>query len=88
MTTVSVSTATVSPLGPHLGFIRSQFPALDSPRAFLDNAGGSPVLRGVAERVSAYLLSTSVQPGATDAVSQEASARVAADLGAGMARLS
>lgn len=78
MTTLPVSTAAVSPLESHLGFIRSQFPALDSPWAFFDNAGGSQVLRGVAERVSAYLLSTSVQLGASYAVSQEASARVAA----------
>ena len=73
----------VSPLEPHLDFIRSQFPALDSPMpdrpwAFLDNAGGSQVLRGVAERVSDYLLGTSVQLGASYAVSQAASARVAA----------
>lgn len=79
MTTLPVSTpSSVSPLEPHLGFIRSQFPALDSPWAFFDNAGGSQVLRGVAERVSAYLLSTSVQLGASYAVSQEASARVEA----------
>ncbi len=79
MSTLPVSTfSTVSPLEPHLGFIRSQFPALDSPWAFFDNAGGSQVLRGVADRVSAYLLGTSVQLGASYAVSQEASARVEA----------
>ncbi|OLV19186.1 aminotransferase class V-fold PLP-dependent enzyme [Deinococcus marmoris] len=79
MTTLPASTSpTVSPLEPHLDFIRSQFPALDSPWAFFDNAGGSQVLRGVAERVSDYLLSTSVQLGASYAVSQQASARVEA----------
>ncbi|AZI45031.1 cysteine desulfurase-like protein (plasmid) [Deinococcus psychrotolerans] len=79
MTTLPVPVSpTVSPLEPHLGFIRSQFPALDSPWAFFDNAGGSQVLRGVAERVSEYLTGTSVQLGASYAVSQEASARVAA----------
>jgi cysteine desulfurase family protein (TIGR01976 family) len=75
---------TVSPLEPHLDFIRSQFPALNtsldgrSPWAFFDNAGGSQVLRGVAEKVSEYLLSSSVQLGASYAVSQQAGERVAA----------
>ncbi|GAA4003858.1 cysteine desulfurase-like protein [Deinococcus rubellus] len=83
MTTLPISTSpAVSPLEAHLDFIRAQFPALDSPWAFFDNAGGSQVLRGVAERVSDYLLSTSVQLGASYAVSQEASARVAAGVAA------
>jgi cysteine desulfurase family protein (TIGR01976 family) len=68
--------STVSPLEPHLEFIRSQFPALEGPWAFFDNAGGSQVLRGVAERVSEFLLSSSVQLGASYAVSQLAVARI------------
>ena len=60
-----------------LTYVRSQFPGLASPWAFLDNAGGSQVLRSVAERVADYLLTTSVQTGASYAVSQMASARLA-----------
>ena len=48
-----------------LPFARSQFPALARGEIFLDNAGGSLVLAGVADRVRDYLLSTSVQLGAT-----------------------
>lgn len=81
MTTGPISTtAAVSPLEPHLGFVCWQVPALASPWALLDTAGDSQMRRGVTEpeRFSAHLLSTSVQPGAGDTVSQEASARVAA----------
>ena len=38
-----------------LDFARSQFPALATGWAFFDNAGGSQVLRPVAERVADYL---------------------------------
>ena len=48
-----------------IDFVRSQFPALASGWAFFDNAGGSQVLRNVAERVADYLLTTSVQTGAS-----------------------
>ena len=41
--------------------IRSEFPALAQDFVFLDNAGGSQVLRRVADRVRDYLLSSSVQ---------------------------
>lgn len=60
-----------------LGFVRAQFPALASGFAYLDNAGGSLVLKRVAERISDYLLTTSVQTGAGYAHSQRASARLA-----------
>jgi cysteine desulfurase family protein (TIGR01976 family) len=66
---------TVAPLD--LDRVRASFPALESGWAFFDNAGGSQVLRTVAERVSDYLLTTSVQLGASYAVSQAASARYA-----------
>ena len=59
-----------------LDHIRQEFPALASGFVFLDNAGGSQTLRGVAERVSDYLLTTNVQLGASYAVSQTATARV------------
>jgi cysteine desulfurase family protein (TIGR01976 family) len=60
-----------------LSFVRSQFPALASGYIYLDNAGGSQTLRGVADRVREYLLTSSVQHGASYAVSQLAVARVA-----------
>jgi cysteine desulfurase family protein (TIGR01976 family) len=61
-----------------LDFVRAAFPALASGFVFLDNAGGSQVLAGVADRVRDYLLSTSVQLGASYAVSQAAGERVRA----------
>jgi cysteine desulfurase family protein (TIGR01976 family) len=60
----------------NLDFVRSQFPALDSGIAFFDNAGGSQVLKPVADRISEYLLTTSVQTGATYDLSQKATERV------------
>jgi cysteine desulfurase family protein (TIGR01976 family) len=63
-------------LEPHLPFIRSQFPALEGPWAFFDNAGGSMVLRSVADRARDYLLSTSVQLGASYRASVLAGERV------------
>ena len=59
-----------------LDFVRSQFPALVDGFAFFDNAGGSLVLKTVADRVSNYLLTTSVQTGAGYEHSQRASARL------------
>lgn len=72
-----MTTTDATGLAPHLDFVHSQFPALAGPWTFLDNAGGSQVLSGVADRVRDYLLQTSVQLGASYAVSQEAAARVA-----------
>jgi len=60
-----------------LDFVRSQFPALETGWAFFDNAGGSQVLRPVAERVADYLLTTSVQTGASYQISQTATNRLA-----------
>ena len=48
-----------------LSAIRSEFPALAQDFVFLDNAGGSQVLRRVADRVRDYLLTSSVQLGAS-----------------------
>lgn len=59
-----------------LDFVRSQFPALGDGFAYFDNAGGSLVLQSVADRVRDYLLTTSVQTGASYVHSQRASARV------------
>jgi cysteine desulfurase family protein (TIGR01976 family) len=60
-----------------LGFVRAQFPALAGGWIFLDNAGGSQVLASVADRVRDYLLTTSVQLGATYEPSRLAAERVA-----------
>ena len=66
-----------------LAFVRSCFPALAGDWVFLDNAGGSQVLATVADRVREYLLSTSVQLGATYDISRLAAERVAEGLRAG-----
>lgn len=60
-----------------LDFVRSQFPALASGYVYLDNAGGSQTLRGVADRVRDYLLTSNVQHGASYEISRLAVARVA-----------
>jgi len=59
-----------------LSAIRSEFPALAQDFVFLDNAGGSQVLTRVADRVRDYLLTSSVQLGASYAHSQAAGAKV------------
>lgn len=62
-----------------LAFARSQFPALsDSSDAwvYLDNAGGSQVLGTVADRIREYLLTSSVQLGASYGVSTLAAERL------------
>ncbi|MBC7617536.1 MAG: cysteine desulfurase-like protein [Candidatus Saccharibacteria bacterium] len=58
--------------------IRAEFPALADGFVYLDNAGGSLVLGRVGDRVRDYLLSSSVQLGASYHHSQEASAKVLA----------
>ena len=58
--------------------IRAEFPGLTGDTVFLDNAGGSQVLARVADRVRDYLLSSSVQLGASYAASQRAGEKVLA----------
>lgn len=58
--------------------IRAEFPALSNGFVYLDNAGGSQVLRRVADRVRDYLLTSSVQLGASYAHSQDAASKVLA----------
>jgi cysteine desulfurase family protein (TIGR01976 family) len=59
--------------------VRAEFPALAaSDCVFLDNAGGSQVLARVADRVRDYLLTSSVQLGASYAASQRAGEKVLA----------
>ncbi len=60
-----------------LDFVRSQFPALADGFVYLDNAGGSAVLKTVADRVHEYLTTTSVQTGASYIHSQRATRRLA-----------
>jgi cysteine desulfurase family protein (TIGR01976 family) len=60
-----------------LDFVRSQFPALSDGWAYFDNAGGSQVLADVANRVRDYMLTSSVQTGASYDKSQLASTRLA-----------
>ncbi|MDA1307319.1 MAG: cysteine desulfurase-like protein [Acidobacteria bacterium] len=64
-----------------LAFARSQFPAVsddDDAWTFLDNAGGSQVLGTVADRIHDYLLTSSVQIGASYGVSALAAERLLA----------
>ena len=59
-----------------LELVRAQFPALNADCVYLDNAGGSQVLKRVADRIHDYLLTTSVQLGASYAQSQLATDKV------------
>jgi cysteine desulfurase family protein (TIGR01976 family) len=59
-----------------LDSVRAQFPALRDGFAYFDNAGGSLVLAGVADRVRDYLLTTSVQTGASYPQSRRAVERL------------
>ena len=61
-----------------LAAIRREFPALNDSVVYLDNAGGSQVLRRVADRVREYLLTSSVQLGASYPQSRLAGERVLA----------
>jgi cysteine desulfurase family protein (TIGR01976 family) len=61
-----------------IDYVRSQFPALSRGYAYLDNAGGSAVLKPVAERITDYLLNSAVQLGASYSESVAAGARVMA----------
>ena len=60
-----------------LDHVRRQCPALADGFAYLDNAGGSLVLGRVADRVRDYLLTTSVQTGASYPQSRRAVERLA-----------
>lgn len=59
-----------------LAGIRAEFPALNDQCVYLDNAGGSQVLRRVADRIRDYLLTSSVQLGASYAQSHLATQKV------------
>ena len=59
-----------------LDHVRRQFPALADGFAYMDNAGGSLVLGTVADRIRDYLLTTSVQTGASYVHSRRAVERM------------
>jgi cysteine desulfurase family protein (TIGR01976 family) len=59
-----------------LDYVRKQFPALADGFAYLDNAGGSMVLGAVGDKVRDYLLTSSVQLGASYKKSVEAREKV------------
>ncbi len=61
-----------------IDLVRKQFPALNGEWTFFDNAGGSQILGRVVDRIADYLRTSNVQLGASYAVSQRASERVAA----------
>ncbi len=61
-----------------LDFVRAQFPALQSPWALLDNAGGSVPARPVIDRTTQYMQQRAVQLGASYGLSQAAEADVRA----------
>jgi cysteine desulfurase family protein (TIGR01976 family) len=61
-----------------LDFVRRHFPTLQEGWTLFDNAGGSVPTRGVIDAVAEFLRRWPVQLGASYALSQEASARVAA----------
>lgn len=61
-----------------LAYVRSCFPALETPWALMDNAGGSVTARPVIERVTDYMSRYQMQIGASYALSQEAEALVRA----------
>ena len=59
-----------------IDYVRKQFPGLADGYAYMDNAGGSMVLSAVADRVTDYLLNSSVQLGASYQPSVDAGERV------------
>lgn len=61
-----------------LDFVRAHFPALDSPWALMDNAGGSAPCRQVIDRVREHMERLPVQLGASYGLSAEARANVEA----------
>jgi len=60
-----------------LDWIRAQYPALTDDWALFDNAGGSVPLKGVVDRVHDYMSHRQVNPGASYALSADATERVA-----------
>lgn len=59
-----------------LSFVRAHFPALNGEWVFMDNAGGSQILRPVVDRITEQLYGSHVQHGASYALSQLSMQRV------------
>ena len=59
-----------------LNFVRRQFPSLNGEWIYMDNAGGSQILKSVADNISKYLLNFNVQLGASYKISQTATEAV------------
>lgn len=57
-----------------MNFVRDQFPGLKSEWAFMDNAGGSQILKGCVDNISEYYYNHHVQLGGSYEVSQQAAA--------------
>ena len=56
-----------------LNYVREQFPALDNEWVFMDNAGGSQILKGCVENINEYYYKNNVQLGGSYDLSQAAS---------------
>ncbi len=59
-----------------INYVRKQFPALDKEWIFMDNAGGSQILKPVVDNISEYLINSNVQLGASYDISKLAGERV------------
>ena len=55
-----------------LNYVREQFPALDSEWIFMDNAGGSQILKGCVANINEYYYANNVQLGGSYELSQAA----------------
>ena len=55
-----------------MDFVQGQFPGLQAPWVFFDNAGGSQIVGGVVDKISEFLIHRNVQIGGSYAVSQAA----------------
>ena len=56
-----------------LDFVREQFPALTNEWIFMDNAGGSQILKGCVANINEYYYANNVQLGGSYELSQAAS---------------
>lgn len=55
-----------------LKYVREQFPTLEKDWIFMDNAGGSQILKGAVDKIAEYYYSNNVQLGGSYQVSQDA----------------
>ena len=57
-----------------INYVREQFPGLNTDWVFMDNAGGSQILKGVVDNINEYYYSHNVQLGGSYEISQKAAA--------------